>query len=248
MLKKKLFLFGLGCGAAFASSQAATIVGYDFTAGTPQDASFEASNVTASSFNLNAANTGFDFNDTVGDSTGTTAGIDFSEAAGNFRATNGLLLNGNRDAAIAAGDYFSFTLTPDTGFEMNLDAILFSASRAGNNTKSAESFALMSSITGFEDTDTSVYLGAVTTVAGGLNPYQQFSVDVSGVSAFQNITTATEFRVYVWGGTGGVSSSAINYDNVGVIGDVSAVPEPSTYALLAGCLALSSVMLRRRRA
>jgi len=29
--------------------------------------------------------------------------------------------------------------------------------------------------------------------------------------------------------------------------DVSVVPEPSAYGLIAGCLALTSIMLRRRR-
>jgi hypothetical protein len=233
--------------AASLTSQAATIIGYDFTDGS-EDVSFEDSNVS-SSFNLNTSSTGFATNATVGDSTGATEGIEFSTTAGNFRAPNGSLKTGSLDAAITAGDYFSFTITPDSGFELDLDAIIFSASRAADNPRSAESWALMSSITGFESADASIETGVVTTVAGGVADYEQFSIDLSENSLFQNITSTTEFRVYVWGGTSNSSSSAVNYDNVGVIGDVSAVavPEPGTFALLAGCFALSSVMFRRRR-
>jgi hypothetical protein len=42
----------------------------------------------------------------------------------------------------------------------------------------------------------------------------------------------------------GAYNSAIGFDNL----SISAVPEPSSYALLAGALALTSVMLRRRHA
>ncbi|CAA6677561.1 MULTISPECIES: hypothetical protein [unclassified Lentimonas] len=244
MNKRTLAFSGVAILAASLTSQAAIIVGYDFTAGSTTASSIDA-NVT-SSINLNAGATGFAVNATVGDSTGTTEGIPFSSDAGNFRATNGLIKAGSRDLAIGAGDYYSFTIAPNSGFELDLDKIIFSASRAADNTRSAESWALMSSITGFTTADASIDAGAITTVAGGVTPYEQISVDVSGNSAFQNITTSTEFRVYVWGGASSSSSSAINYDNIGVTGTV--IPEPGTYALLAGCLALTSVMIRRRRA
>jgi hypothetical protein len=39
------------------------------------------------------------------------------------------------------------------------------------------------------------------------------------------------------------TSTAVYYDNI----EVTAVPEPSTFALIGACLALTSIMLRRRR-
>ena len=38
-----------------------------------------------------------------------------------------------------------------------------------------------------------------------------------------------------------------NASNQALIDNVSVIPEPNTYALIAGCLALTSIMLRRRR-
>lgn len=224
-------------------SQAATIVGYDFTTGT--SASFADSNVTVSAFNLNSGSTGFDLNSAVGDSTGETAGIDFSTEAGNFRAVNTDLKNGNYAAAFSAGDYVSFTIEANSGFELNLDSIIWSSSIASNASRAATDYVLVSSVDGYASTLTS---GTVTTVAGGVSEYQQFSVDLSSNAAYQGLTDEVEFRLYVWGGADGLSNSAINYDNFGVTGDLSAVPEPSSFALLAGCFTLASVMLRRRRA
>lgn len=244
-MKKILQLSTAALLVSAAVSSAATIAGYDFTSGL--GASHEASNVTAGVVDLNNSETSMVTDAGDGDTTGTTEGITFSSAAGNIRATNQNLLNTSRNDAITDGDYFSFTIAPASGFELDLDKIVFSAARAFDVNKNAESFDLMSSITGFETTDTTLLAGTITTVQVALGAYEQFSIDVSGNSSFQNIATSTEFRIYMWNGSGNGIQGAINYDNVGVTGSVVAVPEPSTYATFAGMLAFTSVMFRRRQ-
>ena len=43
------------------------------------------------------------------------------------------------------------------------------------------------------------------------------------------------------------SAAGLTYTFSQLTGDLSVIPEPGTYALLAGCFALASVMIRRRR-
>lgn len=244
---KKLLQFSasalLVCATA---SSAATIAGYDFTGGSSLEASQFGSNVIAGAVELNDSETSMGLNSDRGDNTGTTAGISFSTAAGSIIAGNGNLKTSSRDAAITDGDFFSFTIAPEAGFELDLDTIVFSAARAFDVNRSAESFALMSSITGFETTDTSLLTGAITTVEVGVGAYQQFSLDVSENSLFQNITTSTEFRIYMWGGTGSGSQAAIQYDNIGVTGDVLAIPEPASFAAFLGLGSLALILRRRQ--
>ncbi|MGJ8650342.1 MAG: PEP-CTERM sorting domain-containing protein [Opitutaceae bacterium] len=76
-----------------------------------------------------------------------------------------------------------------------------------------------------------------TTAAGPGDPdnagYGSLSVQSSGGNLYLGLT-----------GNGGAAQIVLSALTL----EVTAVPEPSTYALLAGCLALASVMVRRRRA
>ncbi|WPJ95481.1 PEP-CTERM sorting domain-containing protein [Coraliomargarita algicola] len=83
-----------------------------------------------------------------------------------------------------------------------------------------------------------------STASQGDTTWQSLFLNTSEDSMFQGLDSV-EFRIYVWGGSGTTSNSRMNFDQIVVEGTV---PEPGTYALLAGCFALGSVMLRRRRA
>ena len=55
-----------------------------------------------------------------------------------------------------------------------------------------------------------------------------------------NTLQADGFRIY------SVNGALAEIDNIALYASAVAVPEPGTYALLAGMFALASVMLRRR--
>ena len=73
------------------------------------------------------------------------------------------------------------------------------------------------------------------------------TITLSGNSAFQDLTGDITFRLYAYESVELDTNQGARWDDVVLNGDVVAVPEPGTYALLASCLGLTWVMLRRRR-
>lgn len=81
--------------------------------------------------------------------------------------------------------------------------------------------------------------GDTTVAAGTMDIY----VDDALLADDQTVTNSLQadgFRIY------SISGALAEIDNIALYASAVAVPEPSTYALLAGMLALASVMLRRR--
>ena len=65
---------------------------------------------------------------------------------------------------------------------------------------------------------------------------------------FSNTGTMGTFdNVNITGGTGTLNYTNDGFGAIITLDDITVVPEPSSYALISGCLALSSLMLRRRR-
>jgi hypothetical protein len=139
---------------------------------------------------------------------------------------------GNNDlpSAISANSYFQFTVTPNIGQSMSISSVGIDAG-FGNNA----SFAIRSSLDSF-----AANIGTQTNLSATL---AGFSYSVSGNPAFQNITSATTFRVYLHGAN---NNQTMNFDNVSINGATVAIPEPGSVALLA--LGASGLVLRRRRA
>lgn len=151
--------------------------------------------------------------------------------------------------AITDNDYFSFTVDVDSGFEMDMVSFSFDLGYTRNGSFEGKQFRayLLTDIDGFTAGD----LLGFDTVDVDINgaslqyPNATASISLSGTQ-FQNITTATEFRLYISDNTG--STDYIHrIDNVTLNGTVSAIPEVETFALLGGFFALGSVMLRRCR-
>lgn len=87
-------------------------------------------------------------------------------------------------SAFDENDYFEFTMTPDTGYEMDLISFVYTPKR---NNGSVDSFELRSSLDGFISTiDNPIYNAAGVTV------------DLSS-AAFQGINGIITFRLYAWG-------------------------------------------------
>lgn len=188
----------------------------------------------------------------LADSGTVVLGAGLNQAWNNAAAENGLLTVGYNTttlaAAITANDYFSFTLDVGSNF-VDFDSITAYA-KAQN---AAADVYLLSSATGWADTDSLASFATVDGTAGGQGDL--WEIDLSGVSELQTITGSVEFRFYyVTKSTATPSNFTFagfrNPNSQDVIPDIAfygTVPEPSTYAAIAGLLALGLAVMRRRR-
>lgn len=224
----------IGLGSVTTSAGAAVLADYEFgTVATPSYASTD--------LDLNSVATDFAPASGLGSSgnwPNTTNGI--TTATGNPAPefaqkpiTGSSSGTGTPESAYATNAYWSFTLTPDSGFEANLTSLSFDLHI--NNSGRPISYYLASSVGGFSNPVGSV----VTAQTSSSHP----SFDLSG-TPFQSLQTPVEFRFYMWSDQGGSSGSRWSFDNVTLEGNTSStVPEPATLTLLS---AVGLVTVRRR--
>jgi hypothetical protein len=151
--------------------------------------------------------------------------------------------NGSDTALSFANDgFFSFTVTPDSGFELDLSSLSFLIAKGGAS--ETRNYEVRSSLTGATSLAGPAMPAAVR--GDGTAGMDNVSIDLTGFSELQNVTTAVTFQ-FITATTGNFNAS-LEWDDITLGGDVSVVPEPSTYAALLGLGALGLVMWRRRRA
>ena len=220
--------------AAHLSAQ--TIVEYSFNV--DSNASTVDTNLTASAVALGAG---------IAGGAGLSGSSNSLFARASSTHSSNLLSIGH---AIADNDYFSFTVDVDTGYQMDLSSFQFDLGYTRNGTFNNKEFKayLLTSIDGFVDANDilgsqQITVGANTTTA--TYPNGTTTITLSSLSQYQGITSSTEFRIYIADTTGN-SNYIQRLDNFTLNGAVTAVPEPGTFALLGGSLALGFVMLRRR--
>ena len=140
--------------------------------------------------------------------------------------------------AITAGDYFTFTITPDAGKVVSYSDAFLRYSVGANVRPSTTVFTLMSSLTGFTSSD------AIDTVSASLpvdaSVVDTGTFDVTGESALQSVAagTAVEFRLYAHNtGANAMTRVSIGHlfsangtDDFVLNGTV--IPEPATLGLL----------------
>ena len=215
---------------------AQTIAEYAFSGGSTAATSSDA-NLTAGAWSVGTGLTGGA--GASGSSNSLFARASVTHASNQLSITN----------ALSDNDYLSVSFTPESGYEMNLTSLSFDLGYTRNGNFNGKQFKayLLSSATGFVDASdildsVTITVGANTSTATYLG---SLSADLSGAE-FQNISSATEFRIYVADNTGN-QNYLHRIDNVALNGSIaSVVPEPSSFALIGGLLALCSVMLRRR--
>jgi hypothetical protein len=155
-----------------------------------------------------------------------------------------LLTSDNADSANTAealtnGAFFSFTVAPDSGYEMDLTSLDFLVARGG--TTGDRTYEVRSSLTGTTSlAGPSVPVGVRS---GGTSGMDSISIDLTGVS-FQDLSSAVTFTFFSYEDTSG--NLSLEWDDITLNGSVAAVPEPSTFAVFAGLMALGLVMWRRR--
>ncbi len=189
----------------------------------------------------------------IGHGSGVDSTLAVTPLVDNLYAATGWANNGTQANALATAEYFTFTLTPDAGYEINFENLEFqvqgdryNALILPNAVAPPRSFAVYSSVGGFT-LGNEIY----TFTQPGTGAYGPVFHDVPLTDpAFQNVTGPIEFRVYGWGAG---TSNAFNYqlfsiNNFSFNGEVVAVPEPTSATLLLGGTGLMLWMARRRRA
>jgi hypothetical protein len=138
--------------------------------------------------------------------------------------------------AVVNNQYFQFTVSAETGFELDLVSLTFDATRGGSSTP--RGWVVRSSLDNF-----------ATDIAAADVPTQNptltsFNVDLTAIM-FQDITSQVTFRIYGYAPTSGVG---IFYDNIELHGAFevagSGIPEPASLGLM---ICGGVVLLRRAR-
>jgi hypothetical protein len=225
--------FGAMVGIALAgivaapSAWAAPIYLFDFDESTatpsPNPASTDP-NLTGTVITHNPANGGnaFEIANTYGYPTGYVLRM--------FPAANAI----DAASAVANNSYFTFTITPNVGEELDLSSLTFNVARGGGG-GTPRGYAVRTSVDAFAANVTQADVGTVRPT------WTSVTADLSG-PAYQHLTTGTTFNLYMYAPSTG---SSMEFDSITVNGTVAAVvPEPATGLLLG----LGGLLLRSRRA
>jgi hypothetical protein len=130
------------------------------------------------------------------------AGINGNPGSNRYNANNW------NSAGIDLTKYFSFTLTPNSGYKINFTSLVYSSQASPSGPLN---FGIRSSVDGFAANI------AMPPVAGG-------TISFSDV-AFQNVNTAITFRVYAWGASQNTGTFSINdFTFNGIVGPDCVLP------------------------
>ncbi len=186
---------------------AAVIAEYSFAGGSAASTDTEP-NSTAADFTKNPASSDWGFS---------------SSSSTVFARSNAT--TASEAAAVTAGDYFSFTVAPDAGFELDLTQLQFDTTHnlthptpPSPDTGATMSFFVRSSVDGFAANIGPVYSQAWDTTTPR-------TVDLSA-AAFRDIQVPTEFRIYIHDSGVNLEENGARLDNVILGGTV--VPPGTT--------------------
>ena len=162
----------------------------------------------------------------------TSASSGYGGASGQYNAAASTAAGTSLNTTTATA--FQFTLTPDEGYSLTISNISF-ATRSSST--GATQVAVRSSIDGFG-----------TDLATGASPNGSWSLLSPGSFSSITATSPVTIRIYGYGNTLSSTGTANwRIDDLSVNASVSAIPEPSTYAAIAGAGSLLGAIWWRRR-
>ncbi len=145
--------------------------------------------------------------------------------------------------SITRGYYIQFTVAASTGYDLSISSIEWNGSSSASG---SDNIALLSDVKGFTDGNEI----ASFTNDGSTGGYDETISSGSFDSSYNNLSSIT-FRIYGWnisGSTGTTFLRNLSGNDLVINGTTaaSAVPEPSTYALIFGAATLGFCVYRRR--
>lgn len=234
-----------------ASLHAAPIVNFDFTGTAPSDNTpFPASAVDTDATLDNGFSIGYSGSGTATGALtspfttgGTTPDDVFTAGIWNQNSVDGDSgTRGTLADAIVTDAYFGFTISPDAGFEFDLDGGSIQFDYSINSSNQARAVSVFTSVDGFAEAN------VLQTFTGQNGTPSTLTHTFSGAQ-YENVTGPLEVRFYLHDAQFNTSSGT-RYsimDNVVLDGTVSVIPEPGVAGLLLFGLATACLLQRHRR-
>lgn len=173
--------------------------------------------------------------------TGWSLGAGLAGNSGNNRYNASNWSTGASFSVASSGnDYAYFQITAKSGYALDLRGatITFSLQNSGTG---PDFYSVRSSVDSYASD-----LSSASTALNAAGGTTSTSLTLSNSITLSAITDTVQFRVYGWGAS--ATSGTMSINSWSMTGSVaSAIPEPSTYAAMAGVAALLGVMLHRRR-
>ena len=128
-------------------------------------------------------------------------------------------VSATKTSAVTNNEYFQFTINAKTGYMISLSALDARLRRSSTEAPNAYIWKYSLDGTTFTEIGTDV---SFTSIADGET---QSQIDLSGISALQNVTYAKTltFRIYAWGGTNTTATFAIARYGAGIITNCLAI-------------------------